>query len=223
LQEKPVTSEIRVVYEPLCQGRGFAELALPEDTFAKPAPAGPVVGHFIQDQPPLLLGRTMVPDVRVNGGQVLPRLEAANPPVHAVEVPLPLVIENRLVNGYRFFQPAKFMEQERLAKSNLQVLGKELHAALARLPGRLPVAGPAIGVNQKGVCLVEVRFLRAGVLDRARRLEDGIVIYTLGPDGQDNGGALSREYKPAPGTDIGFRLWDPEQRLGQKRPDDGKH
>jgi len=30
----------------------------------------------------------------------------------------------------------------------------------------------------------------------------------LGPDGQDNGGALSREYRPAPGTDIGFRLWD---------------
>jgi hypothetical protein len=58
---------------------------------------------------------------------------------------------------------------------------------------------------------------------RFRRLEDGIVIYSLGPDGQDNGGTLSREYKPAPGTDIGFRLWDRGRRLGQKRPDDGKH
>jgi hypothetical protein len=47
-----------------------------------------------------------------------------------------------------------------------------------------------------------------GKVLRFRRLDDGIVIYALGPDGQDNGGALSREYRPAPGTDIGFRLWD---------------
>jgi hypothetical protein len=47
---------------------------------------------------------------------------------------------------------------------------------------------------------------------RWRRLEDGLVIYTLGPDGKDNGGALSGADWPADGTDVGFRLWDAARR-----------
>jgi hypothetical protein len=43
---------------------------------------------------------------------------------------------------------------------------------------------------------------------RLRRLEDGLVIYSVGPDGQDNGGHLDPTNPQAPGTDLGFQLWD---------------
>ena len=62
-------------------------------------------------------------------------------------------------------------------------------------------------------------FLRSVPIDpfdgkelRVRQLSDGIVIYSVGPDGQDNGGSLSRLHVPPPETDIGFRLWNPAQR-----------
>ena len=59
---------------------------------------------------------------------------------------------------------------------------------------------------------------------RYRRLPEGVVVYSLGPDGQDDGGRM-REPGVLPGkkgTDLGFRLWDVELR-GQPpppRPDD---
>jgi hypothetical protein len=47
---------------------------------------------------------------------------------------------------------------------------------------------------------------------RMRRLEDGLVVYSVGPDGQDNGGRLDHRNVRAPGTDLGFRLWDAARR-----------
>ncbi|HEV3204527.1 MAG TPA: hypothetical protein VGY77_09095 [Gemmataceae bacterium] len=47
---------------------------------------------------------------------------------------------------------------------------------------------------------------------RLKRLEDGIVIYSVGPDGQDNGGNIDRTNPIAAGSDIGLRLWDPQRR-----------
>jgi hypothetical protein len=47
---------------------------------------------------------------------------------------------------------------------------------------------------------------------RWRRLADGVVIYAVGPDGQDDGGKLDRTKPGAVGTDVGFRLWDVAQR-----------
>jgi hypothetical protein len=47
---------------------------------------------------------------------------------------------------------------------------------------------------------------------RYRRLKDGLVIYSVGPDTVDNGGNLDRERPALPGVDIGFRLWDPDKR-----------
>lgn len=45
------------------------------------------------------------------------------------------------------------------------------------------------------------------------KLEDGgAVIYSVGPDGEDNGGAIAHADKPQPGSDIGFRLVDPVRR-----------
>jgi hypothetical protein len=51
---------------------------------------------------------------------------------------------------------------------------------------------------------------------RLLRTDDGIVIYSIGPDAQDDGGKLSvREDK---GTDRGIRLWDPKQRRQPAKP-----
>ena len=58
---------------------------------------------------------------------------------------------------------------------------------------------------------------------RYRRLGDGLVIYSVGPDGKDNGGNLDKPDDPQEliirfddatkeGTDLGFRLWDVPQR-----------
>jgi hypothetical protein len=47
---------------------------------------------------------------------------------------------------------------------------------------------------------------------RLRRLDDGIVVYSVGIDGKDDGGNISRTSSNPPGTDIGFRLWDVDRR-----------
>ena len=47
---------------------------------------------------------------------------------------------------------------------------------------------------------------------RFRRLSDGMVIYSVGPDGRDNGGTLERKNWRVPGKDVGFQLWDPAHR-----------
>jgi hypothetical protein len=51
-----------------------------------------------------------------------------------------------------------------------------------------------------------------------RRLDDGVVIYSVGPDDQDNGGKLDRQNPTAPGTDIGFQPWDVPHRRQPWRP-----
>jgi hypothetical protein len=45
-----------------------------------------------------------------------------------------------------------------------------------------------------------------------RHLPDGVVVYSVGPDGQDNGGKMDRQNRRAPGTDVGFQLWDLDKR-----------
>jgi hypothetical protein len=47
---------------------------------------------------------------------------------------------------------------------------------------------------------------------RLKRLPDGVVVYSVGPDLTDNGGTLNRQNPIAPGSDLGFRLWDVDQR-----------
>jgi hypothetical protein len=53
---------------------------------------------------------------------------------------------------------------------------------------------------------------------RFRRLENGLVIYSVGPDGQDDGGILNRLNFMAKGTDLGFQLWDVSERWQPWRP-----
>ena len=47
---------------------------------------------------------------------------------------------------------------------------------------------------------------------RYRRLTDGIVIYSIGPDKIDDGGKLDRVKVGTTGSDVGIQLWDPAKR-----------
>lgn len=47
---------------------------------------------------------------------------------------------------------------------------------------------------------------------RYKKLSDGAIVYSVGPDGQDDGGARNRANPLAKGTDLGFRLWDVSAR-----------
>jgi hypothetical protein len=52
---------------------------------------------------------------------------------------------------------------------------------------------------------------------RYRRLDDGVVVYSVGSDGQDNGGKFDKN--PAKeGTDLGLRLWDVSKRRQPPKP-----
>lgn len=53
---------------------------------------------------------------------------------------------------------------------------------------------------------------------RYRRVEDGVIVYSVGADGVDNGGNLDRERPAMPGVDIGVRLWDVAKRRQPAQP-----
>jgi hypothetical protein len=57
---------------------------------------------------------------------------------------------------------------------------------------------------------------------RYRRTADGVVIYSIGSDGTDNGGKLERLRPGTPGTDVGVQLWDvARRRQPWKEPQSG--
>ncbi len=53
---------------------------------------------------------------------------------------------------------------------------------------------------------------------RYHRLDDGVVVYSVGHDTVDDGGNLDREHPNQPGVDNGFRLWDVAKRRQPPRP-----
>jgi hypothetical protein len=53
---------------------------------------------------------------------------------------------------------------------------------------------------------------------RYRRIQEGVVIYSIGPDERDDGGKLDRQNPTAAGTDLGFQLWDVNRRRQPWRP-----
>jgi hypothetical protein len=57
---------------------------------------------------------------------------------------------------------------------------------------------------------------------RYRRLPDGVLVYSIGPDETDNGGVMNRKKRMEPGTDVGCRLWDVERRGAPPRPVEGR-
>jgi hypothetical protein len=68
------------------------------------------------------------------------------------------------------------------------------------------------------------RFLPAVPLDpfdgkplRLRRFDDGLLIYSVGLDGMDDGGKVDRKSSAWKGQDLGFRLWDVRHRGREAR------
>ena len=57
-----------------------------------------------------------------------------------------------------------------------------------------------------------------GQVLRYRRVEDGVVIYSISSDEIDNNGNFDRERSNQPGVDIGCRLWDVAKRRQPARP-----
>src|SRR5262249_46363094 len=47
---------------------------------------------------------------------------------------------------------------------------------------------------------------------RLRGLGDGLVVFSVGPDREDNEGAMALKNPMSPGTDIGFRPWNVPRR-----------
>jgi hypothetical protein len=47
---------------------------------------------------------------------------------------------------------------------------------------------------------------------RYARLDDGVVVYSVGLDAEDDGGHLNNSQPAEPGFDQGYRLWDPAHR-----------
>jgi len=56
---------------------------------------------------------------------------------------------------------------------------------------------------------------------KLRRYDEGIVIYSVGPDGKDDGGKIDRTLSYWEPQDFGFRLWDVAHR-GQRAKEVGK-
>jgi hypothetical protein len=53
---------------------------------------------------------------------------------------------------------------------------------------------------------------------RYKREPDGVIIYSIGNDGVDNGGHLDRERIMLPGVDLGIQLWDANKRRQPAKP-----
>jgi hypothetical protein len=53
---------------------------------------------------------------------------------------------------------------------------------------------------------------------KLKRREKGVLIYSVGPDGKDDSGTLNRENRIAPGSDLGFELFDPPHRCQPAPP-----
>jgi serine/threonine protein kinase len=56
---------------------------------------------------------------------------------------------------------------------------------------------------------------------RYQRVVDGVIVYSIGPDASDSDGRLASKTSLETGTDVGFRLWNEDQRLtalAKKKP-----
>jgi hypothetical protein len=52
---------------------------------------------------------------------------------------------------------------------------------------------------------------------RYKKKADGVVVYSIGPDGTDDGGDFAKINTWLPGTDIGLRLWNVDKRQMDKK------
>jgi hypothetical protein len=58
---------------------------------------------------------------------------------------------------------------------------------------------------------------------RFLRVEDGVIVYSIGPDGKDDGGKINRQNPNLAGSDVGYQLWDvAKRRQAPPRSEPGK-
>ncbi|MSU79714.1 MAG: hypothetical protein EXS16_16700 [Gemmataceae bacterium] len=117
------------------------------------------------------------------------------------------------------------------------IAGAIVHAAEGRTRGLLLSAAVAIACERYRLqhpqrtwpsTLEEV--VKKGLLDevprdpidnqplRFRTTKEGIVVYSIGPDGNDDGGKIERNNTNRPGVDVGFRLWNVNLRRQRALP-----
>jgi hypothetical protein len=53
---------------------------------------------------------------------------------------------------------------------------------------------------------------------RLRRLDDGLAVYSVGPEGKGDGSKINPENPSSAGSDLGFRLWDVARRRQPPAP-----
>ena len=68
-------------------------------------PTRPITRHLTRHLPPFLLGPRQVSHLGIDDGQVLPRLEAGQPTIDTVKVPLVRIDQNVAVGLRRVLQP----------------------------------------------------------------------------------------------------------------------
>ena len=116
------------------------------------------------------------------------------------------VLVRLLVPAMSHISDAAQRSQAQLRCAIVAVAAERYRLAKGHWPGALDV-------------LKEAGYVRGAMSDpydgqplRWRRLDDGIEVYSIGPDGEDNGGKMDRQNPMTPGTDLGFRLWNPSRR-----------
>lgn len=110
--------------------------------------------------------------------------------------------------NFMLFSPQLFVSSQRgLARVRTSLLALEVERHRART-GAWPAALADLEVAPWPAAWTDPY---DGQPLRYRRVADGVVLYALGPDLQDNQGKFDRKQNVA-GTDIGVRLWDVAQR-----------
>ena len=103
-----------------------------------------------------------------------------------------------------------------IAKSDIRVRANLRCAVVALAAERFRLAN---GRWPKDLAELVPAYLKKVPLDpydgkpiRLRAVPDGLLVYSIGPDRQDNGGAINRRTPDAPGQDIVFQLWNVDAR-----------
>jgi hypothetical protein len=121
----------------------------------------------------------------------------------------------------------KAAQLPRLAKSLMPSMDKLMEVDVRQLAFvRAAIAALAVeryridtGQYPEQLEAITPKYLATAPLDpydgrplRYKRLADGVVIYSIGQDGTDDGGFMDRKAPKAPHADVGFRLWDVKAR-----------
>jgi hypothetical protein len=130
--------------------------------------------------------------------------------LEAAEKDLPALARNLLLHSRATIAADFHRERTKLRCAIVMIAVEHYRRANNRWPGSLTDLVPA---HLQEVPLDPYD----GAPLRYRRFDEGVVVYSVGPDGQDNGGMLDKVATTA-GTDLGFRLWDVQGRRQPPNP-----